>query len=368
MRSLISSIGCAVPEFEIYQDKIVSILSSYQNFSEKEQKFLEKMYKSTGIERRHSVLPDYTENQSKQFFLPKKELNQAFPTTADRMVLYKDNALELAMKAIHKCLGKKKDLNIDDITHVITVSCTGMYAPGLDIEIVNTLGLQSTTSRTAINYMGCYGAFNGMKVASAFCKSNPKAKVLLVSVELCSLHYQQKLTKSNIIANTIFSDGASAVLIEGQTTSNSYLILNDFHCDIIPQTNDQMAWSIGDSGFEMVLSSYIPGLIKSGIENFTNKLFKKNGLLTSEIDHFAIHPGGIKILKGCEEALSIPKNKIECSYSTLNQYGNMSSATILFVIDELFSSITTKAEKNIFCCAFGPGLTMESALLTAVYK
>lgn len=364
MSVLISSLATAVPEFKVTQGSTVQLLSSYMNLSSKEEKLLQRIYKSTGIECRHSVISDYETITNRPIFFPQKPTSP-YPSTAKRMEIYKANALPLALNAINRCLNKRDGLKLADITHLITVSCTGMYAPGLDIEIVNHLGLKSTTSRTAINFMGCYGAFNGLKVAAAFCKANPNAKVLLVCIELCSLHFQEELTRSNIISNAIFSDGAAAAIIEGESSAKSHIKLEHFHADILPDTGDKMAWAIGNNGFEMVLDSYVPSLIREGIYQFFQALLSQTGVSLDHIDNFAIHPGGLNILKGCEKALSIPIKKIKHSYDVLNKYGNMSSVTFLFVLDEIISNSEKQNKLNILGCAFGPGLTMESLLMEA---
>jgi len=364
LSAFISSIATAVPEYEVKQDKIVEFLSSAMDLSSKETKLLQRVYKSTGIDNRYSVISDYNRNVKALEFFPEVS-GDPYPSTSERMDLYKNNALSLALKAITKCFSKKENFDKSAISHVITVSCTGMYAPGLDLEIIDSLGLNSNTSRTAINFMGCYGAFSGMKVAAAFCHANPKAKVLLVCVELCSIHFQEELSRSNIISNAIFADGAAAVIVEGEKPTRNYVELERFYCDIVPDTHKEMAWCIGDNGFEMVLDSYVPMLIRKGIKQFCETLLSESKLNLSDIDSFAIHPGGLNILKGCEEILSIPEHKIKSSYDVLSQYGNMSSATFLFVLDDILLNIKEDDNINILGCAFGPGLTMESALMRA---
>ena len=362
--AFISSIATAVPNFQVKQDLIVQFLASVMNLSLKDKQLLERIYKATGIDCRYSVIPDYNEHNKTLEFFPEQPQN-TYPTTSERMGLYKKNALPLALKAVNECFSKNKEIYKSEITHIITVSCTGMYAPGLDIEIIDSIGLKPNTSRTAINFMGCYGAFSGMKVAAAFCKADPKAKVLLVCVELCSLHFQNELSKSNIISNAIFADGAAAVIIEGEKDLQHSVELCDFYSDIVPNTNKEMAWHIGDYGFEMILDSYVPKLIGAGISQFCETLLSKNMMTLEDINYFAIHPGGLNILKGCEEALSISDSKIKSSYNVLRQYGNMSSATFLFVLNDILSNTDRTNGANIFGCAFGPGLTMESVVMRA---
>jgi predicted naringenin-chalcone synthase len=281
------------------------------------------------------------------------------------MRVYKENALPLAMAAIKACLAQTLHVHPNTITHLITVSCTGMYAPGIDIEIVQQLKLNSNVKRTCINFMGCYGAFNAIKMADTVCQSDQKAKVLVVSVELCTIHFQKNDTLDSMISNAIFSDGAAAVVVEAAAPAQAKsFLLNQFHCDLLPQHSGDMTWHISDSGFDIVLSSYVPQAIQSGIAEFTERLLQQQDSVLSDIDFFAIHPGGYKILKACETALKITEKDNHYSYDVLRQYGNMSSATVLFVLKKIWDDIgSDDINKKIFSCAFGPGLTLESMLL-----
>jgi alpha-pyrone synthase len=168
----------------------------------------------------------------------------------------------------------------------------------------------------------------------------------------------------NLIANAIFADGAAAVLVEAAFTPKKHLSLEAFHCNLLPQAKTQMAWHIGDFGFEMVLSAYVPDTIGAGIQQFMQQLMAQTNLATTAIDFYAIHPGGAKILEACEQALKLSKSDNRYAYHVLRNYGNMSSATILFVLKALWDDLKTEDhDKTIFSCAFGPGLTLESMLL-----
>lgn len=365
MEVAITAIGTANPVYKRNQQEVPELISAALNLTPAEKRLLKSIYKATGIENRYSVLADYCRSPGQFEFFP-NDPDLPFPTTAARMKLYKENALNLALQAIENCLGRLNNFNKNEITHLITISCTGMYAPGIDIEIVQKLNLNSTTKRTAINFMGCYGSFNGIKIADAICKADPQAKVLIVSVELCTIHFQKSMKLDSIISNAIFADGAAAVLIQANPTQHKYFCLEAFHCDLLPQTNQEMAWQVGDDGFDIVLSSYVPEIIKSGIHNFVQNLLTQYKKSLSSIDFYAIHPGGLKILQACEESLNITVEDNRFSYKVLQQYGNMSSATVLFALKEIWNDITTADHhKSIFSCAFGPGLTLESMMLRA---
>ncbi|KTC84198.1 type III polyketide synthase [Legionella brunensis] len=363
MQPAITAIGVATPPYKRSQQEIAELICEGLKLRPAEKRFLKAIYKASGIQQRHSVLSDYCKSQGEFDFFPNQP-DEQLPTTAKRMQIYKQHALILALQAIENCLEGLTTFSKKEITHLITVSCTGMYAPGLDIEIVQRLELLPSTKRTAINFMGCYGAFNGMRIADTICQAAPDSNVLVVCIELCTIHFQKAQTTENIISNAIFADGAAAVLIQGKQNNSIYLTLESFHCDLVPQTNQEMAWHIADSGFDIVLSSYVPDVIKSGIAAFAKNLLNKKNWSFNDIDYYAIHPGGFKILQACESALNITPEDNQYSYEVLNQFGNMSSATVLFVLKRIWNSLKKQDhKKNIFSCAFGPGLTLESMLL-----
>lgn len=362
MTSVIA-IGTANPSYTRTQTETADLIVKALDLTPIEEKILRSVYRSTGINKRYSVLSDYCKSPGEFEFFPNHP-QAPFPTTAKRMEIYKKNALHLALQAIENCLEGIKPFNKSDITHLITVSCTGMYAPGIDIELMQTLNLNSTVKRTAINFMGCYGAFNALKVADAICQADDAANVLIVCVELCTIHFQDSMVLDNVIANAIFSDGAAAVIVKKNPDTEKYLNIKAFHCDLMPQTREQMAWHIGDQGFDIALSSYVPEAIKIGIYFFFNQLLNQHNLSMNAIDLFAIHPGGMKILEACEEALNIDKAQNKYAYQVLKNYGNMSSPTILFVLKEIWNEMDESFhDKKVFSCAFGPGLTLESMLL-----
>lgn len=358
MQAVISAIGTANPTHKQNQQAAAEIVASALNLKPAEKRLLKSIYKATGIQHRYSVISDFCKNRGEYEFFP-NDIDAPFPSTAARMRIYKENALKLALAAATECV---KNSDLSSITHVITVSCTGMYAPGIDIELVQQLNLNSNVKRTTINFMGCYGAFNAIKVAESICKSETTAKVLVVSVELCTIHFQKNESRDNIFSNAIFADGAAALLIETKSNQEKYLSLEAFHCDLLPQSSDAMAWHIADNGFDIVLSSYVPEAIESGIAAFVQRLLSQNDY--RDIDLYAIHPGGQKILKACEKALVINEEDNRYSYQVLRDYGNMSSATVIFVLKAIWDDLkTSDKNKTIFSCAFGPGLTLESMLL-----
>lgn len=362
----ITSIGTSNPGSGIPQTKIADFMSKGLDLSESQSDELKVLYRATGIKNRYSVIADYGLNGQPYTFYPKTTGLEPFPTIGVRMEQFKTFALELSLEAIHECL---KGSPATEVTHLITVSCTGMYAPGLDIDLVEKLGLNSSVERTAINFMGCYAAFNALKIAQKIAAQDSQAMILIVCVELCSLHFQKDTSGETLLANSLFSDGAAAITVQSTPSKGFNLRLEKFFCDLEPFAKDEMTWDIGDFGFEMRLSHKVPDVIAGSIGKLTHNLLKELAITTQEIDFFAIHPGGKRILEVIEEQLKIPREKNQFAYNILREFGNMSSPTILFVLKSIIASLNTEdSEKTILSFAFGPGLTMESMLLRVHYS
>jgi alpha-pyrone synthase len=363
--SYITSIGTANPENKIRQSVIADFMSHAMGLNPEDERKLRALHRLSGIETRYSVLPDYGRTQHFEFY---PNGNEVFPTTKQRLALFQKHAVHLSVSSAEKCLSKLGDLRRSEITHLIVVSCTGMYAPGLDIDLVKALGLKSTIERTCINFMGCYAAFNAIKLANAFCDQHPHAKVLIVCTELCSIHFQRENTEDNLLANSLFGDGSAALLVEGNPRKGVSLKPISFVCEIATQGEHDMAWTVGDFGFEMRLSSYVPDVIKNGIKKLTVSLLEKIGQEFSDISYFAIHPGGKKIVEAIETELGIAKEQNHFAYEVLRNHGNMSSPTVLFVLYEIVQSLHMADNgKKLLSFAFGPGLTMESTVLEIHY-
>ena len=364
-KTYISSIGTAVPPYKISQEESVQFMGSALHLDENEQRKLNILYRATSISQRFSVLDDFKKKQDFTFYV---NGGTPFPSTARRMQVYQKHAATLGIDAIQDCLRLKPGL-ISEISHLITISCTGMYAPGLDIELIDKLGLASSIQRTCVNFMGCYAAFNALKIADYICKSEPDAKVLVVGVELCTIHLQNSTSEDDLMANALFADGASAVLLEAKPSFYPALSLDAFYCGLASQGKNEMAWKIEDQGFGIRLSSYIPDLLKDNIRFLVHGLLDKLNLRLEEIQNFAIHPGGKKILESVEKSLEISRDKNMAAYETLKNFGNMSSVTILFVLKNIMQKLSKIQDKEkILAMAFGPGLTLESALFKIHYE
>jgi alkylresorcinol/alkylpyrone synthase len=359
--SQIKSIGTAVPEFKHQQNEILHFMSRIYAFNEKERRTLKYLYHQSGIQSRYSVIPDYSLEPAGWTFYPPAENLDPFPSLEERMKIFNRHALNLSALAIRNCLENEEDLQ--RVTHLITVTCTGLSAPGLDLQLMELLCLRNNIFRTSVNFMGCYAAIHALKMADCFCKADPEARVLIVCTELCTLHFQQKATTDNITSSLLFGDGSAAVLVTGDADQSQGFPMIGFYGEVMPKGKQDMSWELSSTGFAMTLSSFVPALIEEDFEKLVTQALAKHGLTHDQITHWSIHPGGRKILEAIEKSLSLPKEKLDASYQILREYGNMSSPTILFVLKQILSGLNNTKNQKVFGAAFGPGLTMETFIL-----
>lgn len=326
------------------------------------KRLVEMIYERTGIETRYSVIDDRLKSDGLFHTLPDGSINS--PTTGQRNALYAKAARELAVKLARKTFAECPQFVPSDITHVVFASCTGFANPGPDYHIVRELGLKESVERYTIGFMGCYAAFPAMRMAAQFCEANPQAVVLVMCLELCSLHLQVSDKPESIVANALFADGAAAALISAREPARDrpYYRVHGFHSALVPSSESHMAWDIGDHGFNMTLSAYVPDLIGSNIREMLGGILSKRGLTPADIDEWAVHPGGRAILEQVEQHLELPGDALEISRRVLRDYGNMSSPTVMFVLKGLLEEAET--DHAMTCAiAFGPGLTVETAVL-----
>jgi predicted naringenin-chalcone synthase len=355
----IIAIGTANPIHCHQQNDIMRFMLDANNPDEKNKKLLPILYHRSGINTRYSVFSDFSLARGQWDFFGD---NCTMPSLEKRMAFYNQEAVKLSVAAIDNCLQniKENEVNIQEVTHLITVTCTGLSAPGLDIQLVQALNLSPNIIRTSVNFMGCYAALHAIKIADAFCRADASAKVLVVCTELCTLHFQKSNDIDAILSSTLFADGSAACLISGDNDDKG-LEIKQFYSQIALSGQADMAWQLSSTGFLMTLSSHVPKLIKQEIRNLLKNSLQKLGLRIENITDWAIHPGGKNILEAVETSLELSVNALSDSYDVLKNYGNMSSPTILFVLKKMMEDSSKKG--NIFAIAFGPGITMESVIL-----
>jgi predicted naringenin-chalcone synthase len=316
-----------------------------------------RMVRQSAISHRYSFLnPIVTADgrvyDADEFFVP-----GSFPSTARRMKVFEQFAPRLAHSALEKLALTPEERRT--ITHVIVTSCTGLYAPGLDYDIVAHLGLNPSVERTFIGFMGCYAAINALKAARHIVRSEPGAKVLLVSLELCSLHMQETQDLEQLLAFLLFADGCAAYLVSAEPTG---LAIDSFLTVILSGTNHMITWRIGEQGFDMNLSGQVPGELRRALAAAGNQITQ--GADIHSIDLWAVHPGGRSILDAVEQGLELAPAALADSREILLNYGNMSSPSVVFVLERLMQ----RARPGQLGCAmsFGPGVSAETMLFHAV--
>jgi len=339
-------LGTSVPQGRLSQAEALALAPQMHAASPRQQRLLERIYQRSGVTHRHCIPPSVSPN----------------PTTAERMRRYQPAALDLAQRASLLAL-EDAGIEASAVTHLITVSCTGFGAPGFDLALIASLPLSLDVARTHVGFMGCHGAFNGLRVARAFVESDPTACVLLCAVELCSLHLQEGWNPDHIVANALFADGAGAVVAVGSELGSELgsggLQLVASSSTVLAGTEELMGWTIEDHGFSMVLSSQVPSRIAANLRPWLDHWLAGQGLALPEVETWAVHPGGPRILRAVLESAGLQPAQIDLSTEVLSQFGNMSSATILFILERLR---TRAGSGPCLALGFGPGLTVEAAL------
>lgn len=354
-------VGLSVPRYSVKQTDAIEKVLLNSSFAGGIGDFLKGLYQKSGITKRGSVLlkENPVAGSPEQTFFPQQKSAEDFgPGTKERMMAFEKEAPLLALESSRSALQDASALP-EDITHLIVVSCTGFSAPGIDAGLIKALPLRPEVERTQIGFMGCHGLINGLRVAKAFSEQDSDHKILLTSVEIASLHYAYGADAGALIANALFADGsASCVIGTAPQTARSWSLKALESC-MFPDSAGAMSWRIGDNGFEMQLSSKVPELIEKELRPWLSRWLGKEGLAMEDVKSWAVHPGGPKVLEGVERSLSLSKDAVTISREILRDHGNMSSATILFILNQLRRA---EAPRPCVALAFGPGLVVEAAL------
>jgi predicted naringenin-chalcone synthase len=411
---IVAGLGTALPEHSMTQDEAVDLAQQICCRTEAERGLIRVLYRRSGVKQRYTTLPykiafDYlerpivaaaapaelesngtvldnglssleqipaAESANVDGYMEEREtLRHGGPTTGERMEFYRSGAPPLALRASAAALADA-DCNPSAITHLVTVSCTGFFAPGIDVALIEGLGLPRTVERIQVGFMGCHGAINGLQAADAIVRARPASRVLLCAVELCSLHYCFEWEPSRAVGNAVFADGAAALVVQAGPAgcANETVRANETasangsalpwrlaatgSC-LIPNSADDMTWRIGDRGFEMYLSPSVPDVIKTHLREWLAAWLAEHGVTIESVGSWAVHPGGPRILSAVEEALGLPRSATATSREILATCGNMSSPTVLFIIERLQAA---GSPRPCVALGFGPGLTAEAAL------
>jgi predicted naringenin-chalcone synthase len=366
MSLAIAAIGTAVPSTRITQSEAIAIARAVCCRTEEHASWLPDLYGGSGIESRHlafdrALIQDIRDGtrHSQSPFLPDAVDNHLGPTVGMRMRHYREHAPSLASGAAGQAMARA-EIEPVRITHLITVTCTGFFAPGLDVALIRELGLRPDVARTQIGFMGCHGALNGLRVADAFAGADPRSSVLLCAVELCGLHYHYCWDPQKMVANALFADGAAAIvgLPHALAPLDSWRVAAS-GSSVLPNSDEAMTWDIRDHNFEMTLSKEVPGLIAKYLRPWLAGWLGANGLDVSCVGSWAVHPGGPRIIAAVEKALELDSQALADSKTVLAEYGNMSSPTLLFILERMQRR---KAPRPCVALGFGPGLVIEAVL------
>ena len=361
----ILDIATAVPEYFVRKDEFVDFYCNALKAGPADpvRRKLKIISEKTNIENRYSCIPDFNGQHTELF-----SNDDYDPKVERRLELFKSKSVSLGRTAIEKVLSNS-GINPEEVTHFITVTCTGILAPGLEFLLAEELGLQHT-EKLGINYLGCYAALKALKHAQFIAKGDPKACILIVCIELCSLHFSPSEKDEDVLANLLFSDGAAATLVCGDKFNlkkpEAVLYIDNTGSAYIPGTMDLMTWNVSSNAFRMFLSKYIVDAIGSSIKQVVGEFLNDD---LEQIDLWAIHPGGIRIVNAVQNSLGLSIEAVQDSHYVLQQFGNMSSPTILFILFEMLNKIRQDIpgkSKSIFTCAFGPGLNIEMLKLSSV--
>ena len=360
MTAYIHHIATATPAQSYSQDEVGAWMQALAG-NERQRRLLKALYRSSGIATRHACITGF----GKDFFARDGHGELLEPGTGARNAIYTSEAKQLGVSAGRVLLEQLPEISRGDITHVVTASCTGFFNPGLDYFLIRDLGLPASTERYHLGFMGCYAAFPALRMATQFCQANPRANVLVLCLELCSLHIQLSDREDQLLANALFADGAAAALVSARppAAGSQAFSLDRFASALVPEGEADMTWSIGDRGFDIALSSYVPKILGANIAEVVDALLADAGCTRDEISIWAVHPGGKSILDQIERSLALSPDQLTPSRRVLRDFGNMSSATVLFILRDLLSD-QDGGGRRICSMAFGPGLTVEMALLS----
>lgn len=365
MSLAIVGLGTALPPHAMRQSRAAEVARVLFGRTDEQAATIPKLYAHAQIDTRHLVIGDDVmtdilngTNYSQSVFVPNGA--EDGPTTGERMRCYVEKATPLALEAAGRAV-ESAQIRVDTFTHLVTVSCTGFMAPGVDIALIQELRLKPTVLRTHVGFMGCHGAINGLRVAQALVDAQPGARVLMCAVELCSLHFHYRWDPKRNVAGALFADGAAAIvgLPASAAPADSWKVITT-GSRIFPDSEYAMTWKIGDHGFEMSLSSRVPAMIHESLRPWLEAWLSEHGLTIADIASWAVHPGGPKILSAVEECLNLKAEALAASRTVLAECGNMSSPTVLFILERLRREC---APRPCLVLGFGPGLVAEAALL-----
>lgn len=362
MPAHILGIGTAVPTTVLPQSAVRDLFLAQPGVDRLTARLIGAAFDQSAIDTRHTVLSELGEQSAgASDFIDADTRQLRSPRTGTRNDVYRREAPPLFARAAREALARA-DVEASAISHVVTASCTGFFAPGPDYRLVRDLGLSTTVERDHLGFVGCAAAFPALRQAARICAADPHAIVLVVCGEICSIHLRASSDPEQIVASAVFADGAAAAVVTAQASTDApSLALDGFATALTSEGEADMRWIIGDHGFEMTLTAEVPRIVGREVRDALAPVLARAG----DVDRWLVHPGGRSILDRFETALDLPDDALELSRDVLRRYGNMSSATVLFILARMLEDPDLADGSRAIGVAFGPGLTVESALVTA---
>lgn len=387
----IRGIGTSNPQHVLTQSDALKIFQDLTCVDQRHRRVAKALYEKAKVEQRYTCVPhqatyrwcspdqapcDDSHNEVEYLSgvpdpIPALTAGaSAGLTTGQRSKLYAHFAGDLATDSARAALSNAK-IDAGSITHLVTVSCTGLASPGVDIHLIKALDLPASVQRTNVAFMGCHGAINGIRTANNIVKADPQAVVLMTAVELCSLHCPFQWETEKIVGNALFGDGSASLVLCHEESSvptastPSWEVL-DCGSTVIPDSETSLSWNVGDHGFEMILTNAIGEHIEAALHDWLSGWLDDRGIALDQIEHWGVHPGGPRILSAVKNSLQLTDHQLATSMKVLKNFGNMSSPTVLFILDEFGRSLLTPQQAKPgygVLVAFGPGMVAEVALV-----
>lgn len=358
------AVGTAVPPYRVSQGALRDWFAAQEGTDRLSARLIRAAFDSSAIDHRHSVLTGLGGTDAVGDGAAFTDARGALlsPSTRERNDTYRREAPVLSAAAATDALTRA-GVSASELTHVVTVSCTGLFAPGLDYRLVRDLGIATTVERFHIGFVGCAAAFPALRAADHICRAQPDAVVLVVCVELCSLHIRSSTDPEQIVASAVFADGAAAAVVSARPreTPGAQLEVGAFSTTITSTGEEDMDWTVGDEGFVMRLSADVPRIVGGEVRAAFAQAFGADAVPAEAADAWAVHPGGRSVLDRVQHGLELPEAMLDASRAVLREQGNMSSATVLFILQRLLDDAALGDGARVVGLAFGPGLTVETA-------
>ena len=364
-RTAVTGIGTSIPPYKLQQDEVFERIAESCRDDLDITRWARRIFRQCGVETRYTCEPEFLEPAGKCRYLPDRP-GMPVPSTAHRMNTYERESVPLAVHAAREAMADA-GIGPANVTHLITVSCTGQFLPGLDSMLVQELGLPWRVNRIPLVFQGCHAGLKAVQLARTIAESQADYKVLIVCVELCTIHFQPPTSRETLFGASFFGDGASACIVETAADGQEHVFrLGQGHAVLVPDSREEMIWRVGDRGFDLYLSPDIPKRLKSFLREEAEMLLGKRSLPSL----WAIHPGGRGIIDAVREMFALEESQVSYSRNVLKNFGNLSSATILFVLKEMKSELARQEidRADGISLAFGPGLTAELMAFTYLSK